>query len=131
MRHKLLAPNGKSYTMAQLDRLNIKQVFDMLTDLGVADKSLYTEFKRLNRAPSRRRSRSYSRSPKTRYVYVKPRSPRRRYIVIRSRSPSRRSPRRSPRRAQPPVGSCPYHTGDPIGCRNAGCFWTGYSCVSP
>ena len=90
MTKKYLAGNGKMYTLNQLDKLNMKQVFDHLISLGVADKTLYQDFKaeqddysppRRRRSYSRRK-RSYSRrSPRYRVIYrAKSRSPRYRVI---------------------------------------------------
>lgn len=134
---KYLAPNGKTYTESQLDRLSIKTVFDFLKDLGVADKSQYTEFKRLDRRPTRSRSRTVSRPrSRTRYVYVnRPRSPRYRvvyrpraprYVRVRSRS---RPLARRPAIPSPAYG-CPSHR-NALQCRMSGCYWTGASCLTP
>lgn len=61
-KNKLLAPNGKMYTVSQLDKLNMKQVFDLLIKLGVADRAMYGDFKKINsRTKSRRRSKSRRR----------------------------------------------------------------------
>lgn len=79
MRNKLLAPNGKMYTEAQLNRLNMKQVFDMLIDLGIADSQLYDDYKYENRSSTRRKRRSTrkTKSPKIQYVYGQPSGPER------------------------------------------------------
>lgn len=76
---KLLAPNGKMHTKAQLNRLNMRQVFDMLIDLDVADPSLYEEFKQISRRSVKR--------PKYRVIYRKPspRSPIRTFEIVRPR----------------------------------------------
>ena len=128
---KYLAGNGKMYSQTQLDRLNMKQVFDHLISLGVADKQLYQDFKYEQddsysppRARARARaspkyiyrSRSRRRSPRYRVIYgPKPRSPR--YRVVYGKR-------------QPAVGTCP-HNRNALDCREAGCIWTGISCVSP
>lgn len=113
MVRKLLAPNGKMYTERQLDRLNMKQVFDFLMDLGVADKSQYREFRRFTRRPSR-----------PTYVVTYVRRPRRVRVKTRTRPVLRKPALPSPRYG------CPSHQSA-LQCRLAGCYWTGTSCLTP
>lgn len=130
MTDKLLGPNGKMYTMAQLERMSIKKVFDILIELGVANNGQYREFrepKKRRRSRSRSRSRGKKRS--------RPRSKRgrsrgrklTRYVVIypgrsgRSRSRSRRWPTVRPGIA-PPRRPSGYRTD----CDSKGY----YSCVN-
>lgn len=95
MARKYLAPNGKTYTEAQLDRLSMKNVFDLLVKLDVADRSMYRDFKAEQRdespSPSRSRRKTRSRT-KTRYVYRRRSPSPPRYQIVyrpRSRSPPR------------------------------------------
>jgi len=124
-RTQYLAPNGKMYTEAQLDKLNMKQIFDMLVKLEVADKSMYKDHKKMqkrtrSRANSRTRSRTSSKkrkgSKKVEYVPVY-------YQTTYDRS-APRAPRPQPTRA---------------GCANKGehscgyspnCYWTGAACIN-
>ncbi len=156
MSQKLLLPNAKMVTINQIMNMSMRQVFNHLKALAVAEESQYKEFMRGDSpSPRSRRRRAYSypkRSPKIRYIYGK-KSPEYWY-VYKKKSPARtiprppplpprRSPRRSPRRLPrgPPrkipsitVGPrggmpCPtYRTLD--GCNAAGCYWTGASCLT-
>ena len=150
-RTQYLAPNGKMYTEAQLDKLNMKQIFDMLVKLEVADKSMYKDHKKMqkrtrSRANSRTRSRTSSKkrkgSKKVEYVPVyyqttydrsAPRAPR--PPPMRRPQPMRRSIPTPP--PLPPSRARPQPTR--AGCANKGehscgyspnCYWTGAACIN-
>lgn len=85
MTKKYLAPNGKSYTESQLDRLNMKTVFDFLVDLNVADSSMYNDYKKEQRAPIQK--------DRIRYIYkTVPQRPFR--VIYRPKSIFNRSPQK-------------------------------------
>lgn len=117
---KLLAPNGKMYTIPQLDKLNMKQVFDMLVKLGVADRAMYADFKKSNKSAGRSRRRSRRTSKPAPVYYWQPNKP---------MPPAPPLPAR--RRSRP--------TATRKGCPNKGkyscqsspnCTWTGYACLN-
>lgn len=85
---KLLGPDGRMYSISQLDRMSMQKVFDMLIDMGVSDNGQYRDFINLSRPQKRKRSTSRSRSrsiPRSRtIVYYKPipKKPKTRFVVI-------------------------------------------------
>jgi hypothetical protein len=72
---KLLAPNGKSYTKSQIDRMTVRQTFNLLKTLGVAQESQYKDHLAMSRKPrSRSRSRTSSRKTRSRKTRSRSRS---------------------------------------------------------
>lgn len=146
----LLAPDGKSYTDAQINSFSIKRVFDMLIDLGVSDNGQYREHLRLNRSSKRYRSRSRSRSSSRSYSYPRKRSKpttvyyykpypsrsisRKKYVVYyRKPSNQPKNPgvyrQKRPNRFSPSSG-CTTHRSA-AACAANKCYWTGASCLTP
>lgn len=68
---KILLPNGKLYTKNQLYKLNMKQVFDILMDLDIADNQLYQDFTYL----FRKEKINKSKPPVRLYYNSPPRTP--------------------------------------------------------
>ncbi len=56
---KLLLPNGKLITINQIMKMSMRQVFNHLKALGVAEESQFKEFNQSTYSTKRKRSQTY------------------------------------------------------------------------